>query len=52
MPSGGVTMLRYWSSELTLWLRDVFGQVLCQRRNSREAFVVPKGWRHWQVRRA
>jgi hypothetical protein len=25
LPSGGVTMLRYWSSERTLWLRDVFG---------------------------
>lgn len=25
LPSGGVTMLRYWGSERTLWLRDVFG---------------------------
>ncbi len=23
---GGVTMLRYWASERTLWLRDVFGE--------------------------
>jgi hypothetical protein len=22
---GGVTMLRYWGSERTLWLHDVFG---------------------------
>jgi hypothetical protein len=26
LPSGGVTMLRYWFSERTLWLRDVFGE--------------------------
>lgn len=26
LPSGGVTMLRYWSSERSLWLRDVFGE--------------------------
>ena len=26
LPSHGVTMLRYWRSERTLWLRDVFGQ--------------------------
>jgi hypothetical protein len=26
LPSGGVTMLRYWGSERTLWLHDVFGQ--------------------------
>jgi hypothetical protein len=25
LSSGGVTMLRYWSSERTLWLQDVFG---------------------------
>jgi hypothetical protein len=25
LPGGGATMLRYWSSERTLWLRDVFG---------------------------
>lgn len=26
LPNGAVTMLRYWGSERTLWLRDVFGQ--------------------------
>ena len=26
LPSGGVTLLRYWFSERTLWLRDVFGE--------------------------
>ncbi|MGH7640408.1 MAG: hypothetical protein ACREN7_04210 [Candidatus Dormibacteria bacterium] len=26
LPSAGVTMLRYWSSERTLWLRDVLGE--------------------------
>ena len=26
LPGGGVTMLRYWSSERTLWLRDAFGE--------------------------
>jgi hypothetical protein len=26
LPGGGVTMLRYWGSERTLWLRDVFGE--------------------------
>jgi hypothetical protein len=26
LPSGGVTMLRYWGNERTLWLRDVFGR--------------------------
>ncbi len=26
LPGGGVTVLRYWSSERTLWLRDVFGK--------------------------
>jgi hypothetical protein len=26
LPDGGVTMLRYWGSERTLWLRDVFGE--------------------------
>ena len=26
LPSGGVTMLRYWGSERTLWLHDVFGE--------------------------
>jgi hypothetical protein len=26
LPSGGVTMLRYWGSERTVWLRDVFGE--------------------------
>ena len=25
LSNGGVTMLRYWSSERTLWLADVFG---------------------------
>jgi hypothetical protein len=25
LPGGGVTMLRYWASERTLWLSDVFG---------------------------
>ena len=25
-PDGGVTMLRYWFSERTLWLNDVFGE--------------------------
>jgi hypothetical protein len=25
-PDGGVTMLRYWFSEQTLWLNDVFGE--------------------------
>ena len=25
LPDGGVTMLRYWSSERTLWLADAFG---------------------------
>jgi len=26
LADGGATMLRYWSSERTLWLRDVFGE--------------------------
>ncbi len=26
LPDRGVAMLRYWSSERTLWLRDVFGE--------------------------
>jgi hypothetical protein len=26
VPGGGVTMLRYWFAENTLWLRDVFGE--------------------------
>jgi hypothetical protein len=26
LPGGGVTMLRYWGSERTLWLADVFGE--------------------------
>ena len=26
LPNGAVTMLRYWGSERTLWLRDVFGE--------------------------
>ena len=26
LPDGSVTMLRYWSSERTRWLRDVFGE--------------------------
>ena len=26
LPSGAFTMLRYWASERTLWLRDVFGE--------------------------
>ena len=26
LSDGGVTMLRYWGSERTLWLRDVFGE--------------------------
>jgi hypothetical protein len=26
LPDGGVAMLRYWASERTLWLRDVFGE--------------------------
>jgi hypothetical protein len=26
LPGGGVTMLRYWSSERTHWLNDVFGE--------------------------
>lgn len=26
LSDGGVTMLRYWGSERTLWLHDVFGE--------------------------
>ena len=26
LPGGSLTVLRYWSSERTLWLRDVFGK--------------------------
>lgn len=28
LPGGDVTMLRYWFSERTLWLRDVFGEAV------------------------